>query len=655
MKQIIFLSLLVLFFATTKGQNVKRGYKQLEKPDYEKAMEAFQKILETDSLSPAANLGMAIIYADTNFTGFNLVNAWKYAVKTNKNVNSLTQDDIETIGEYFLNTEVRKTSRPVKKKIQMTLDRIEDQLIKYVREENNLAIAYAVLKNFPDFKYYENVVHIKNQLEFRKYEKQNTLEGYVYFIEHFPDAAQIKKALKYRDELAFKEVQKTNTIEAYNAYMKQYPDALDYQAALKARNSLAFQKAKQANTMEAFNDFIDKYPDALEVADAKVFQQKLLYEYAKRIQTLEAYDNFIRKYPAGEQYVDIFNLKSLDLGMKSASALHIAGNNMLWARAFDNYQNTERAGDVAVTSNNDYIIAGSAKQTDSTSYDAWVLKLNSDGKMIWNKFYGKSFEDHVSKILLNSKDEIVLAGYTYLTADSSSKESWIFKLDQDGKMLWNRSFGKFKVAAICIDGDDNIILGGSEPNDSSVVKGAMAILNDDGKRIWKRIYTTDKPINSVIVDQKSNMGLIAGNWVVSATPKGYIQWENLQPVSDSLLSMVYGPSGQYICFGIRDSSENVVCSFDATGKKNFEKLFDNNSQLKHITSIMLNNGTLLIGGYSPVNSEIDNISQNGDIIGKLNINLSAIPKGMCEDKQKNILIIYSTGDLLLAKYSGLNF
>ncbi len=655
MKQFFFLSIFVLFFVTTNGQNVKRAYKQLEKPDYEKAVESFQKILEADSLGPAANLGMALIYADTNFTGFNLVNSWKYAVKTSKNINSLSQDDIETIGEYFMNTEIRKTSRPVKKKIQMAIDGIENKLIKYVREENNLAIAYAVIRNFPDFKYYENVVHIKNQLEFRKYEKQNTLEGYEYFIEHFPDAAQIKKALKYRDELAFKEVQQKNTIDAYNAYMKQYPGALDFQAALKARNSLAFKNAKKANTMEAFAGFIDKYPDALEVADAKVMQQKLLYEYAKRIQSLEAYDNFIRNYPAGEQYIDIFNLKSLDLGMKSASDLHVTGNNMLWARAFDNYQNTERAGDIAVTSNNDYIIAGSAKQTDSTSYDAWVLKLNSDGKMIWNKFYGKNFEDHVSKIVINSKDEIVLAGYTYLSADSSSKESWIFKLDQDGKMLWNRSLGKFKVATVCIDGGDNIILGGSEPNDSSVIKGALAILNDNGKRIWKRIYTTDKPINSIVIDQGSNMGLVAGNWIVSTTPKGYIQWENLQPAGDSLFSLISSPSGQYFCLGTRDSTTNVICSYNATGKKSLEKLFDNNSQLTHITSTLLSNGTILIGGFSSANSEVDNISQNGEIIGKLNIALPVVPAGICEDKQKNILILYSTGDMLLAKYSGTNF
>ena len=82
-------------------------------------------------------------------------------------------------------------------------------------------------------------------------------------------------------------------------------------------NAVAFQQARQENTITAFDEFISAYPDALEVADAKqLLQKQLLYEYAKKIQTLEAYNEFIRKYPEGQQYIDIFNLKSLDNGMK---------------------------------------------------------------------------------------------------------------------------------------------------------------------------------------------------------------------------------------------------------------------------------------------------------------------------------------------------
>ena len=77
-------------------------------------------------------------------------------------------------------------ARPVKKKIEYAVETIEAKLIKYIREENNLDLVYEVIKKFPEFRYYDNVIHIRNQLEFRKYEKQNTLEGYLEFIQKFP-------------------------------------------------------------------------------------------------------------------------------------------------------------------------------------------------------------------------------------------------------------------------------------------------------------------------------------------------------------------------------------------------------------------------------------------------------------------------------------
>ncbi len=125
------------------------------------------------------------------------------------------------IGEYFQNTETRIRNIPVKKKIDYAIETVEAKLIKYVREENNLDLVYEVLEKFPDYKYHDNVMHIRNQLEFRKYEKQNTLEGYLEFIQKFPDAAQIDKAKRYRNKLAYDKAVQTNTVEAYKEYMKR--------------------------------------------------------------------------------------------------------------------------------------------------------------------------------------------------------------------------------------------------------------------------------------------------------------------------------------------------------------------------------------------------------------------------------------------------
>ena len=202
----------------------------LEKAEYEKSAEVFREVLGENEHNLAALFGLAMIYADDKSPLFNLIDAWNYAMKLRQNVEKLTPEEIEFIGEYFNNTEVRPRNIPVKKKIQYAIETVEAKLIKYIREENNLDIVYEVLEKFPDFRYQDNVIHIRNQLEFRKYEKQNTLEAYLEFIQKFPDAAQIDKAIRYRNKLAFEKASQVNTVEAYQDYLKKYPDAAGMQS-----------------------------------------------------------------------------------------------------------------------------------------------------------------------------------------------------------------------------------------------------------------------------------------------------------------------------------------------------------------------------------------------------------------------------------------
>ncbi len=167
------------------AQNSKKGFKLLEKAEYEKSAEVFREVLKEKSDDPAASFGLAMIYGDEKSPLFNLVDSWEFALKCKSNLEKLTPDELEFIGEYFQNTETRIRNIPVKKKIDYAIETVEAKLIKYVREENNLELVYEVLEKFPDYRYHDNVMHIRNQLEFRKYEKLNTLEGYTEFIHKY--------------------------------------------------------------------------------------------------------------------------------------------------------------------------------------------------------------------------------------------------------------------------------------------------------------------------------------------------------------------------------------------------------------------------------------------------------------------------------------
>jgi tetratricopeptide (TPR) repeat protein len=391
MKNNILTALILSITIGISAQNVKKPYKMLEKGDYEKAKELFMKNLTENKEHVASNFGMAMILADDKSPYFNIVDSWQYIEIIDGRSNELNQDEIEILGEYFLETEVRKTSRPVKKKIDIAIEAVESRLIKYIREENDLEAVYAVLEKYPDYRHYDNVIHIRNQFEFRKYEKMNTKAGYEEFIAKFPEAAQVPKAERYRNKMAFEEAKAENSVLSYNKYIKDYPGSVHLQQAIKLRNTAAFAEAKSKHSLAAYEGFIALYPDALEIPEARKYQHELMYEKAKRIKSLQAYNEFIRMYPDGAYYIDVFNLKAEDLGHQYFQTLGFSSNDLNWVKALDNNEFIDEAQAFAITPQGEHVIAGTTRANDTSFTDAWIIKLDANGKMLWNKTIGQPF------------------------------------------------------------------------------------------------------------------------------------------------------------------------------------------------------------------------------------------------------------------------
>ena len=651
------LVLLLLFLSINlTAQNAKKGYKLLEKAEYEKSAEVFKEVASENEQDIAARFGLALVYADDKSSLFNLIDAWDYALKTRQNLDKLAPDELGFIGEYFQNTEVRPRSIPVKKKIQYALETIEAKLIKYIREENNLEIVYEVLDRFPDFRYRENVIHIRNQLEFRKYEKQNTLEAYLEFIVKFPDAAQLEKAIKYRNQLAFEKVRQTNTVEAFRDYLKNFPNAAECNAVIRLLNAAAFQQARQENSIAAYDGFISTYPDALEVADARQLQKQLLYEYAKKIQTIEAYNEFIQKYPEGQQYIDIFNLKSLDSGMKFINSRRFPSNNLAWARSFSDEGSKGSTSCMAVDSADSYIAGGTVVRSDTGTSDAWVIKMANDGKMTWNKFVGDAFNDELHILGTNGRNEIIGIGNTWLGRDSSSRESWIFKLGPDGKKLWSKKLGKLDVTCILTAGQGSVYLGGSETIDSTGDPHyAIMSLNENGKRLWNRTYTGTGCIENLAFSPDGRIMVTGSHWRAMMEPGGYLVWETSFPEKDSILNSVMLPRGEMLHLGLRNRNNVVLIKTGPDGKVIYEKEINKPDRLSASSAMIpVGPGQVIalmdFEGYQT----LDWILQaKGEIQDSIRIPEGMTIKEIRRDLRGNLILAAFNGEILLIKNSGI--
>jgi hypothetical protein len=102
-----------------------------------------------------------------------------------------------------------------------------------------------------------------------------------------------------------------------------------------------------------------------------------------------------------------------------------------------------------------FIVAGTTSSTDGDatgggyhggSGDAWIIKLNADGSIHWQKCYGGSLSDGANSIVQAADGNYVFAGFTSssngdITKNQGGNDYWVAKIDTSGKLLWSSTFG----------------------------------------------------------------------------------------------------------------------------------------------------------------------------------------------------------------------
>jgi hypothetical protein len=190
---------------------------------------------------------------------------------------------------------------------------------------------------------------------------------------------------------------------------------------------------------------------------------------------------------------------------------------------------------VRQTRDSGYIVAGDTYFSANTgdvgaskgAIDAWLLKLDKTGTIVWKRSYGGSESEGFSAIELTADDGILAVGYTASSnGDVTSNrggdsDAWAIRLNADGSIKWQKTFGGTKrdefydVAKV---GTDWVVVGFTDSQDGDIVapKGvqdgwAMRLTDSTGAVVWKKNYggTDFDGLNSVKM-----LPLVGVDWLV---------------------------------------------------------------------------------------------------------------------------------------------
>jgi uncharacterized repeat protein (TIGR01451 family) len=168
---------------------------------------------------------------------------------------------------------------------------------------------------------------------------------------------------------------------------------------------------------------------------------------------------------------------------------------------------------VGTTSSQDGDVTG--LHTGSTlANDLWVVRINRLGAIQWSKVFGGTAADRGRVIKRMADGNFLIAGDALsndgdITGNHGSADMWLLKLDAQGNLLWQKTYGNANaqyVNSLTAMSDNNFVICGFQEykgypsnappvNSSYIYEEAIVKVDAQGNIIWEKI-----PLFSTAVD-----------------------------------------------------------------------------------------------------------------------------------------------------------
>lgn len=115
-----------------------------------------------------------------------------------------------------------------------------------------------------------------------------------------------------------------------------------------------------------------------------------------------------------------------------------ADGKEMWKKEYKEVGNDE-ASEIIATKDG-YVIVG-RMEVDKKRWDACIIKIDKDGNKLWTKTYGGGDDDMANAIVQTKDSGFLIGGYSYSYAKTGSHDAWVVKVDKEGELLWENTFG----------------------------------------------------------------------------------------------------------------------------------------------------------------------------------------------------------------------
>jgi gliding motility-associated-like protein len=325
--------------------------------------------------------------------------------------------------------------------------------------------------------------------------------------------------------------------------------------------------------------------------------------------------------------------------------------NLDWAFAMGG-DNNDVSMDVCSDIDGNIIIAGyffdtfqfaDTSLTSQGDKDMFLIKLNSEGDLIWAKSGGGVGADVAKGVVTDDDGNIYVIGSLFESGIFGEQEYFgyagedifVVKYSSEGDLIWIEiigGWGNDEGVDIELDGEGNMIIAGNYEDAMAI--GNQTLMSDGGRNFFAAKYNSsmefqwatnhgsneDDYSSSVAVDNSGNIfvgGSFSGTmtagafsmdangmydgFIASYNPDGFIRWminEGTDADNDLLYSLTTDYNGNVLATGYLQQAENTlfISKYDNNGLFNWRQEIGGTALAEGLTIKTALNGNIILGG-----------------------------------------------------------
>jgi len=226
-----------------------------------------------------------------------------------------------------------------------------------------------------------------------------------------------------------------------------------------------------------------------------------------------------------------------------------------------------------------YTLAGHTRSHGVLNRDAWIVRLDRRGKVVWQQTIGGPLTEKVFGIEATADGGVVIVGKTY-SVGSGGSDALIARVSPEGRLVWQHAYGEWHndgARDIAETGDGGFIVAGSKGGETDGDLWGVA-LDENGEMLWQRTHGTPGEDGAVSITVGDDGGFaVAGytqrpglnnfdNWIIRLGSNGDMLWQRhfARGVFSAGTAISIAPDGGFFVAGIaqkrtpRDSRSSIA-------------------------------------------------------------------------------------------------